>query len=49
MKANQRKISDIGLPKTSRGEKDKRYKDPQILKNDGTRDKRCNLMCNKKK
>jgi hypothetical protein len=49
IKSNQRKVSDIGIPKTSQGEKDKRYKEPQILKNDGTRDKRCNLMSSKKK
>jgi hypothetical protein len=48
MYKNKRTVEDIGMPKTLKGEKDKRYTDPQILKNNGQRDFRCNTMKEKK-
>jgi hypothetical protein len=48
MYKNKRSVNDIGMPKKKNGEKDKRYTDPQILKNNGQRDLRCSLMKEKK-
>jgi hypothetical protein len=46
----KRGTTDLRMPITKDGEKDKRYKDPQICNKDGKRDKRCKLMdINRKK
>lgn len=47
--ANLKTTSDIGMPIKLDGTNDKRYSDPQILNNDGTRDKRCNLLSERRK
>lgn len=47
---SKRGTTDLRMPITKDGEKDKRYKDPQICNKDGKRDKRCKLMdINRKK
>ena len=38
------KIANVKMPMTKEGVVDKRYVDPQIVKKDGTRDKRCSLI-----
>jgi hypothetical protein len=38
------KIANVKMPMTKDGTIDKRYVDPQIIKKDGTRDKRCSLI-----
>jgi hypothetical protein len=38
------KIANVKMPMTKDGTIDKRYVDPQIIKKDGTRDKRCCLI-----
>jgi len=43
-KGAARSIADIKMPVKSNGKIDKRYSQPQIVKADGTRDKRCTPM-----
>lgn len=42
--APSRNISDIKMPVKGNGKADKRYKMPQVVKSDGTRDQRTKLM-----
>lgn len=39
MTKSQLTTKNLGMPKTKSGEQDKRYKQAQFLKKDGTRDK----------
>lgn len=45
---NLPKVCSFAMPKTLSGKIDKRYKAPQFLKKDGTRDKRTILTKNRK-
>jgi hypothetical protein len=47
--SSKRGTVDLHMPIKKDGEKDKRYKDPQICNKNGQRDKRCKLMDNNRK
>jgi hypothetical protein len=43
-----KKTTDLKMPKKADGTKDERYKMPQFVKNDGTKDKRTLLTKDRK-